>query len=45
MKNRELQLQRLEDELNARKKEMALAQFDEEQEGLSRAQLAKLSDK
>lgn len=46
LKNRELELQRLEDELNARKKEMALAQFDEEQGGVSSSeQLAKLADK
>lgn len=45
MKNRELELQRLEDQLNARKKEMALARFDEDGEGMSSSQLAKLAEK
>lgn len=45
LRNREFELQRLEDELNARKKEMALAKFDEGQEGVSSAELAKLADK
>ena len=41
-----MELQRLEDELNARKKEMDLAKFDEEQGGVSSSeQLAKLADK
>ena len=47
LKNRELDLRRMEDQLNAQKKEMALAKFDEEGEGMgmSSAQLAKLADK
>ena len=47
LKNREWELQRLEDQLNAQKKEMALAKFDEECEGagMSSAQLAKIADK
>lgn len=47
LKNRELDLQRLEDQLNAQKKEMALAKFDEECEGpgMSSAQVAKIADK
>ena len=47
LKNRELDLRRLEDQLNAQKKEMALAKFDEECEGpgLSSAQMARITEK
>ena len=47
LRNREWELQRLEDQLNAQKKEMALAKFDEECEGpgMSSAQMAKIADK
>jgi hypothetical protein len=47
LKNREWELQRLEDQLNAQKKEMALAKFDVECEGpaMSNAQMTKIADK
>ena len=45
LRNRELELRRMEDELTARKKEMALARFDEETEDESSAQLARLADR
>lgn len=42
-----MELQHLEDQLNAQKKEMALAKFDEasEETRMSSAQLAKVADK
>ena len=47
IKNRELELRRLEEQLIAQKKEIALAKFDEDSEGMgmSSAQLAKMADK
>ena len=47
LNNREWELRRLEEQLNAQKKEMALAKFDQECEGpaMSSAQLAKIADK
>ena len=46
LKNRELELRRMEDELAARKKEMALARFDEDtDDDESSAQLARLADR
>lgn len=47
LNGREFELRRLEDQLTAQKKEMALAKFDEECQGstMSSAQLAKIADK
>ena len=47
LKNREWELQRLEDQLNAQKKEMALAKFDQECEvpSVSNTQLATIAEK
>lgn len=46
LRDRELNLRRMEDEVNARKKELALARFDEDSEDdVSSAQLAKLADR
>ena len=46
LRDRELNLRRMEDEVNAKKKELALARFDEDSEDdVSSAQLAKLADR
>ena len=46
LRDREMNLRRMEDEVNVRKKELALARFDEDSEDdVSSAQLAKLADR